>query len=237
MVTEQAVVLNSGGLNSAVVTAMALKEYAVKLLHVRYGHRSQTRETTLFEKQAEFLGVKEKLIVDMPHFAVIGGNARVSRKRQIEDATAIGEGTSNCYVPGLISSLLSAAFNWACVLGATKIFVGVSEDLGPPGPKTNSMYPDYSRDYIQLCNHLLGEASRGKPITVETPLIDMSRTEIVKLGNRLGTPFELTWSCLSSSTEPCGGCVGCATRNRGFLDAAIPDPVLMNQNRGRQPVA
>jgi 7-cyano-7-deazaguanine synthase len=231
MTMEKVIILSSGGLNSAVLTSMAVKEYAVKLLHVSYGHRAQVCETALFEKQVEFFDLKEKLLVEMPHFASIGGNARVNRKRQIEDALAIGEGTSNCYVPGLIGSLLSAAFNWAWVSGASKVFLGVSEDLGPPGPRTNSIYPDYSREYIQLWNHLYAEGGRGRNITIETPLIDMSRTEIVKLGNRLDTPFELTWSCLSSSSEPCGACVGCATRNRGFLDAAVPDPVLAAATR------
>jgi 7-cyano-7-deazaguanine synthase len=227
MAMEKAVILCSGGLNSAVLTSVASREYAVKLLHVRYGHRAQTKETALFEKLADFFNVQDRLAVDMPHFAAIGGNARVSRKRQIEDALALGEGTSNCYVPGLIAGLLSAAFDLAWVIGAPKIFLGVSEDLGPPAPRTNGIYPDYSREYIQLFGHLFAEASRGRQISIETPLIDMNRSDIVKLGNRLGTPFELTWSCLSSATEACGACVGCATRSRGFLDAAVPDPVLV----------
>ncbi|HVP12852.1 MAG TPA: 7-cyano-7-deazaguanine synthase [Phycisphaerae bacterium] len=227
MTMEKAVILCSGGLNSAVMTSVAAKEYALMLLHVRYGHRAQARETVLFEKQAEFFKAQERLVVDMPHFAAIGGNARVSRKRQVEDALALGEGTSNCYVPGFVAGLLSAAFNWAWVTGASKVFLGVSEDLGPPAPRTNRIYPDYSRAYIQLCGQLFTEAAPGKTIAIETPLIDMNRSDIIKLGNRVGTPFQLTWSCLSSPTEACGACVGCATRNRGFLDAAVPDPVLI----------
>jgi 7-cyano-7-deazaguanine synthase len=227
----KAIVLCSGGLNSAVATSISLKEYVVKLLHVRLDHRAQERETDLFEKQADYFEIQDRLIVDMPHFATIGGNGRVNRKRQIEDALAIGEGTSNCYIAGLISGLLSAAFAWASTTGVTKIVLGISEDLGPPGPRTSSIHPDYSREYIQLCTHQFGEVSREKPVSVETPLIDMSRTEIVKLGNRVNTPFELTWSCLSSGTEPCGACVGCATRNRGFLDAAVPDPILAEAAR------
>jgi 7-cyano-7-deazaguanine synthase len=226
MNSDKAVVLSSGGLNSAVLTSLAVKEHAVRLLHVRYGHRAQTQETALFEKQAAFFNLKDKLTLDLPHFAALGNSARVNRKKQIEDALAIGEGASNCWVPGLIGSLLNAAFGWASIVGAGKIFIGISEDLGPPGPRTRSIYPDYSRECVQLHNHLLAEMSRGKPIVIEAPLVDMSRTEIVKLGSRLNTPFELTWSCLSSGTQPCGGCVGCATRSRGFLDAAVPDPIL-----------
>jgi 7-cyano-7-deazaguanine synthase len=227
MAKEKAVVLCSGGLNSAVATSIGVRDFTVALLHVQLGHRTSAREAQLFEKQADFFSVRERLVVGMPHFAAIGGNARVSRKRQIEDALAIGEGESNCYMPGLISTLVSTAFTWAWTIGATKIILGVSENLGPPAPRTCEVYPDYSQAFLHLCNHLLGEVSRGRPVSIVTPLIDLTRTEIVRLGHRLGTPFDQTWSCLSLTNEPCGACLGCATRQRGFLDATIPDPILL----------
>lgn len=230
---EKAVILCSGGLNSAVVTSMALRDQlSVSLLHVRIGHRSAQKEAELFEQQADYFGVKERLAIDMPHFAAIGGNARVSRKRQIEDALAIGEGGSNCYMPGLIGALVHAAFSWAWTLGAGRILLGISENLGPPAPKTSEIYPDYSMDFLQLSNHLCVESSLNRRITLDSPVIDLTRTEIVKLGHRLGTPFNLTWSCLSSGSEPCGSCVGCATRARGFLEAAVPDPVVLEAAKG-----
>ena len=233
MTKDKAIVLASGGLNSAVVTSIAVKEnQSVALLHVRIGDRPAQKEDELFEKQADHFGVRERLTVELPHFAAIGGNARVSRKRQIEDALAIGEGIPNCHLPGLIGGLVSVGFAWAWNIGAGRILLGVSENLGPPAPKTSNIFPDYSQEFIQLCNHLYSEASPGRRITVESPVIDLTRTEIVKLGRRMETPFELTWSCLSSGSEPCGGCVGCATRIRGFLDAAIPDPIMLEAARG-----
>jgi 7-cyano-7-deazaguanine synthase len=235
MTKEKAVVLCSGGLNSAVVASIAVREHTVALLHVRFGHRAAQREAELFEKQVAFFEVRERLTVDMPHFATIGGSARVSRKRQIEDALALGEGPSNCYIAGLISALVSVGFGWAAAIGASKILLGVSEDLGPPGPKTSSIYPDYTQEFIQVCNHLLCEASPWKKVSVAAPVIDLERSEIVKIGHRLGTPFDLTWSCLSSGSEPCGACVGCATRNRGFLDAALPDPIMLTTEDRRIP--
>lgn len=226
MAKERVLVLCSGGLNSAVTATIASREHTLAMLHVQFGHRAAAKEAELFEQQVEFYSAAEKLVVELPHLAQIGGNGRISRKLQIEDARALGEGKSNGYIPGLIGTLLGVGFSWASVIGATKVYLGVSEDLGPPGPRTSGIYPDYSREYVELCKHAFEVASPAKPISIETPLIDLSRTEIVKLGNRLGTPFELTWSCISSNSEPCGGCVGCATRNRGFLDAAIPDPIL-----------
>lgn len=231
MANDKAIVLCSGGLNSAVTTAIAMQDCSVGLLHVRIGSRAQQREAECFEKLAGHFEPKGKLIVDMPHFVAIGGSARVSRRKTIEDALAIGEGPSNCYLPGMIGGLLHAAFTWAETAGARKIYLGISEDLGPPSPKTSKIYPDYARDCIQLYGHLFDTMTSGKPIQIETPLIDLNRMQIVKLGNRLAVPFESTWSCISSGTEACGGCVGCATRNRGFLDAALPDPLLMETAR------
>jgi 7-cyano-7-deazaguanine synthase len=226
MPSEKAVVLSSGGLNSAVLTSLARRDHEVALLHVRFGHRAAEREAELFEKQAAHFEIAHKLVIDMPHFAVIGGNARTSRKRQIEDALAIGEGEANTYVAGLVGAMISAAFSWAHTLAAAKVFIGISEDLGPPAPKTSLMYPDFSREYLQLCNHLFDVASPARPIALEAPLADLNRTDIVRLGHRLETPLELTWSCLSSGTQLCGACAGCATRARGFLSAGLPDPIF-----------
>ena len=227
MPSEKAVVLLSGGLNAAVATSLARADYLLAALHVRFGHRADQREAELFEKQADHFEIRERLVINMPHFTAIGVGARVSRKEQIEDALALEEGVSNCHTPGLIGSLIHAAFTWSRAIHATRIVLGISEDLGPPSRKTRVIYPDYSREFLQLCSLSFAAASPDRPVSIETPLIDMSRTEIIKLGHRLETPLELTWSCLSSGTQACGACLGCATRNRGFLDAAFPDPVYL----------
>jgi 7-cyano-7-deazaguanine synthase len=232
MAAEKAIVLVSGGLNSAVAAAMARQDHpALAMLHVRLGHRAQEKETALFEKLAAHYEVREQLVLDMPHFAEIGGNARVSRKMQLQDALAINGGPSHCYVRGMVGSLIMAAFAWAGRIDAKRIYIGVAENLGPPAPPTATLYPDFSRESVQLFNHLCATASPEQPVAVSAPLMDLGRAEIVKLGRRMGVPFELTWSCLSSGTAPCGACVGCATRSRGFLDASAPDPVMLEAQR------
>ncbi len=226
MSEEKAIVLCSGGLNSAVAAAVAKREFALAMLHVRFAHRAAEREAELFEKQAEHFSAKFRLLVDMPHFAQIGGNARVDRKLQLEDAMVAGDAQCPSHIPGLVMTLLGVASTWARTINASRIFLGVSENLGPPAPPTGGVYPDYSRDHIELCRQAMDIASPGLGLRLETPLIELSRTEIVKLGHRLKAPIEHTWSCLASGMEPCGRCMGCATRNRGFLDAALPDPIL-----------
>lgn len=226
MRTEKAVVLCSGGLNSAVVTSIARLEHEVCLLHARWGHRCEAKEADLFERFADSLGINERLMIDLPYFSAIGGSARVNKRRQVEDALAVNEGGTACYVPGLIPALLAAGFAHAASVQAAKVYIGVSENLGPPAPPTHRLFPDYSRDYLQLCNHLYSVATPERAIAIETPVIDLTRADIVRLGTRLETPFELTWSCLAGTPEPCGRCLGCATRSRGFLDASVPDPLL-----------
>lgn len=232
MAKSKAVILCSGGLNSAVVAAVAQPEYSLAFLHVRFGHRAADRESQFFERLVDYFDPTQHATIEMPHFSSMGGNARVSRKYALEDARAISEGKSNGYVPGLVSTMLSAAYTWANVIGAQKIMIGVSEDLGPPAPRTSTIYPDYAREHIELCNQAFAIASAGKPILVEAPLIDLQRSEIIKLGQRANTPFDLTWSCLSSNEEPCGACLGCATRSRGFVDAGLPDPLLVRETAG-----
>lgn len=227
MSKELAVLLSSGGLNSAVMTSIAADEYDLAMLHVRFAHRAEDLEAELFEKQADYFGAKERLVVELPHFGQIGGNGRVNHRLSIEIATTMGQGESNCHVPGLIGALAQVAFTWANQLRAEKVFLGVSENLGASGPRTDAVFPDYSRDFVLLCQHQYAVASPTRTITIETPLIDLNRTDIVRLGHRLNTPFEMTWSCIGSGEKPCGLCLGCVTRNRGFLDAAIPDPIML----------
>src|SRR5437868_3930310 len=165
------IVLNSGGLNSAVLAWMAAREGPVALLHAQLGHRASETEAELFAKQSHILDASDRLVIDLPHFAAMGGNGRVNRKRAIEDVLALGEGESACYIPGLIGTLLSAAITWAPAINATRIVVGVSEDLSPPGPKTAAVFPDYSRDFIQLFAQATAVAMPYRPIAIEAPLM------------------------------------------------------------------
>ncbi len=227
MAKERVIVLASGGLNSAVITSLAACDAELAMLHVRWGHRADEREFEYFGQVAERYDAKHRLVVELPHFTTIGGNARISRKRQIEDVLALTDGESNCYAPGLIGTLVNTAVTWAVTIQAQRIYLGVSENLGPPGPRTASVFPDYSRQNIQLLQHMLLTSLPNRKISLETPLLELKRSDIVRLGNRLKAPFEFSWSCLSSGAKPCGGCLGCATRNRGFLDAGVPDPLLL----------
>jgi len=235
----RSVVLLSGGLNSCVAAWVARQESELALLHIRYGHRAAQREEHAFERIAAELGVEHCLIVDLPHMLQMRPGARVNRREAIEDASSLEPKVANTFIPGLLPTMIGIAQTWASVLGAHTIVIGAAENLGPPGPPSETIHPDCRRRCYQLLDHLLELTSAGKSaIRLHTPVIDLSRSEIIRLGRRLGAPLHLTWSCYRGEEHPCGICYGCATRARGFAAAGMPDPLLRSSMPGRgQPAA
>jgi len=123
------------------------------------------------------------------------------------------------YVPFRNTHLLAMAVSWAEVLGATCVFIGaVQED--------SSGYPDCREEYYEAFNQLLRVGTRPETrLEVKTPLLHMSKEEIVREGLRLGAPFNLTWSCYTGQATACGRCESCRLRLKGFRGAGAPDPI------------
>ncbi len=225
---DTAVVMVSGGLNSLVLTGMAAREYTLALMHVSYGQRTQDRDLTCVRDICDRFKPAKKAAIALPHFQTVGGNARVDKKLTIEHASTLGNEAPSTYVPGLIPTLLGLAFHWASAIGARHILIGSSENDGPPCPRTSLLFPDHRRDLYHLYNQLIEiTAKRETGIQLQTPLIEMTREEVVRLGQHLSVPFELSWSCLSSGERPCGTCYGCVSRAQGFVGAAMPDPIMI----------
>lgn len=225
---DRAVILVSGGINSAVVAAVAREQYEPALLHVGWGHRTAEREAVCFERLAAALHIERTLVADLSCLAGFGGNARVSKRLPIDDANALGKGTPATFVLGLMPAMLSLAGAWAAAIGAKRILVGTGEDYGLPCPTLATLYPDHRHEFIQAFNLMLIHAKpQNRELAVEAPLIDLTRAEVIKLGNRLNVPWEKTWSCYRNTDVPCGRCLGCANRTHGFLRAGIADPLLL----------
>ena len=225
---DRAVVLLSGGINSAVATAVAREQYEPWLLHVAWGHRTAEREFAAFEQLAAALRIERTMLADLSCMATFGGNARVSKRQAIDDANALGKDTPATFALGLMPAMLSLAAAWAGSIGARRIIVGTGEDYGLPGPTLSALYPDYRHEFVQVFNLMLEYAKpANKELAVEAPLIDLSRPEVIKLGNRLNVPWEKTWSCYRNTDAPCNRCLGCANRSNGFLRANLPDPLLL----------
>ncbi len=225
---NKAVILASGGLNSTVAAAAAREQYEPALLHVAWGHRTAERELACFNQIAKSLNIEQTRIADLTCLATLGNNARVNRKIGVEDSHALGQETPATFALGLMPTLLSVAAAWAGGIGATRIIVGIRESHGLARPGVGTLYPDYRREFIQTFNLMLQYARpSNRELAVEAPLLELTRAEVVKLGNLMNVPFEQTWSCYTSNDEPCGRCLACTTRAAGFLKAVIPDPLLL----------
>ena len=222
---ETAVVLVSGGINSSVAAALTREQYEPALLHVAWGHRSADRELAAFEQIAADLRIEKTLVAELSCMAVFGGNARVSKRITIEDASTLGKTTPATFALGLLPSMLSLAAAWAGALNAKRVIVGLSEDHGVPGPAVSELYPDHRIEFLQAFNLML---SYAKPphveLLVDAPLIELDRAEVIRLGQRLNVPFGKTWSCYQNSDVPCNRCRPCTTRAAGFIRARVPDP-------------
>lgn len=227
---DRAVILVSGGLNSAVAAALAREQYEPAWLHVAWGHRAADRELAAFELIAAEAAVRKTIVAELSALAAFGGNSRVSKRLPVEDAVALGRETPATFAFGALPSMLSLAAAWAGSIGAKRIIVGVSENHGVPGPLISELYPDYRREFIQTFNLMLEYAKpAGRELLVEAPLIELTRAEVIRLGRQLKVPFEKTWSCYRANEKPCNRCLPCLSRATGFLRVGIPDPLLLQE--------
>ncbi|OEZ01800.1 MULTISPECIES: 7-cyano-7-deazaguanine synthase QueC [Stenotrophomonas] len=216
---KNAVVLLSGGMDSAAVVAMAREQgFAVHALSVRYGQR-HTSELDAAAAVAKALGVAAHKTVNVD-LRSIGGSALTD---DIDVPEAGGEGIPVTYVPARNTIMLSVALGWAEVLGANDIFCGVNA-------VDYSGYPDCRPEFISAFQTLANLATKagveGAGIQVHAPLQFLSKADIVREGVRLGVDFGLTVSCYNADATgaACGHCDACRLRAQGFADAGVPDP-------------
>jgi 7-cyano-7-deazaguanine synthase len=215
----RAVVLLSGGMDSAVCAALAVRDYETAALHMSYGQRTEARERLAFNRICDRLGIGKRLVLENRTLALIGGSALTDRQIDVPAAGAeIGSQIPITYVPFRNAHFIAAGVSWAEVLGATSIFIGaVAQD--------SSGYPDCRPEYYEAFNHVIQVGTREGNIQIATPLIGMRKAEIVKLGLELGAPFDLTWSCYSREDRACGACESCVLRLRAFAAAGASDPI------------
>jgi 7-cyano-7-deazaguanine synthase len=218
----KAVVLLSGGMDSCVTAAIARETFDVALLHASYGQRTEERERRAFEEIADFYSVREKLVARFDIFGQIGGSALTDERIAVPEsgaALAPNAGIPVTYVPFRNAHFLSAAVSWAEVIGATAIFIGAVEE-------DSSGYPDCRPAYYRAFETLIREGTRPETrIKIETPVIQLKKSEIVRKGIALSAPLGLSWSCYQSDDEACGTCDSCRLRLKAFAEAGAQDPI------------
>ncbi len=222
---KRAVVLLSGGLDSATVLAICQAEgYEAHALSFRYGQR-HAQEIAAAEKVAHSLGAKAHRIaeIDLRVFAAsaLTSDLAVPKARP---AAAMAQGIPVTYVPARNTIFLSYALAWAEVLKATDIFLGVNA-------VDYSGYPDCRPEFIRAFEHLANLATRagveGARFRIHAPLLELTKAGIIRRGLSLGVDYALTHSCYDPTSEglACGLCDSCQLRRKGFREAGLEDPI------------
>lgn len=217
---EKAVILVSGGLDSTTVLAMArAQDYDCYTLAFDYGQRHRS-ELAAAERVSMSGGARQHKVVKLD-LSTIGGSALTDNA--IDVPTEASSGIPVTYVPARNTVFLSIALGWAEVLGASHIFIGVNA-------VDYSGYPDCRPAYIEAFQTMANLATKagveGRTISIHTPLISLSKAEIIRQGLQLGVDYSQTVSCYQADEagHACGVCDSCRLRREGFVQAAVADP-------------
>ncbi|MCU1716785.1 7-cyano-7-deazaguanine synthase QueC [Pseudomonas sp. 5P_3.1_Bac2] len=220
MSSKKAVILLSGGLDSATVVAMAKDQgYACYSMSFDYGQRHRA-ELQAAERVAKQLGVVEHKVIGL-NLNGMGGSALTDSSIDVPESPT--EGIPVTYVPARNTVFLSLALGWAEVLGAQDIFIGVNA-------VDYSGYPDCRPEFVEAFERMANLATKagveGQGFRIQAPLQNMSKAQIVQAGVRLGVDYGLTVSCYQADEQgrACGKCDSCRLRAAGFAQAEVADP-------------
>jgi 7-cyano-7-deazaguanine synthase len=224
--TPLAVVCVSGGMDSCVTAALAARTHRLAFLHGDYGQRTEARERACFHRLADHFEAAFRLVADFPILGAIGGSSLTDRTIPVREGDPEKGHIPSSYVPFRNAHLLAAATSWGEVIGAEAVFVGaVAED--------SSGYPDCRPEFYRAYQQVVDLGTRPETrIRIVTPVIAMSKAEIVRQGQALGAPFEMTWSCYQAEDVACGDCESCRLRLKGFAEAGLADPLPYRGARG-----
>jgi len=209
-------------MDSAVTAALAGQTHDLALLHANYGQRTEARELSCYELLANHFGAPPhlRLVVDFTSLRQIGGSSLTDRSIEVRHGEPEEGVVPTSYVPFRNAHLLAAATSWAEVLGARAVFVGAVE-------ADSSGYPDCRPEFFAAFTEAIRLGTRSDTrISIETPVIAMSKAEIIGHGLALEVPFAHTWSCYEANDEACGECESCRLRLSAFERAGAKDPIL-----------
>ncbi len=222
---KKAVILLSGGLDSATVAAIAKAEgYALYALSFAYGQRHKI-ELEAAARVANHMGVVEHRTLSLESLGALGGSALTDAALAVPKDRGDMSDIPITYVPARNTLFLSYALAWAEVLGANNIFIGVNA-------LDYSGYPDCRPEYIEAFERMANLATKasaeGARLRIHTPLIRLTKAEIIQQGVRLGVDYGLTLSCYDPTPQgkPCGHCDSCILRAKGFAEAGVKDAAL-----------
>jgi 7-cyano-7-deazaguanine synthase len=217
---KTAVVLLSGGMDSSLCIAEAIEAgFTPATMHLNYGQKTETRELKSFHDISDYYGIEKRLVSDVSYLTQIGGSSLTDDAVDIEKADLDSKEIPSSYVPFRNGNILAIAAAWAEIIGAEALYIGAVE-------ADSCGYPDCRRSFFDAFEEAVNLGTKPETnLKIITPIINLSKAEIVKRGTGLKLPFELTWSCYSDSEKACGVCDSCALRLRGFSEAGVVDPL------------
>jgi 7-cyano-7-deazaguanine synthase len=219
----KAVIVLSGGLDSTTCMGIA-KEAGYDLYPITFHYEQRhEREVECARQIAEYYGVsKYHRVVNLSFFQQLGGSS-LTDKTQMVQISGVTDQIPNTYVPARNMIFLSLATAYAEVIGAKRIYVGVSAvDF--------SGYPDCRPEFIESMTQTINLATKvgvtsEEKLSIETPIIELSKADTIKIGVSLNVPYHLTTSCYLGGAAACGACDSCRLRMKGFQEAGVPDPI------------
>jgi 7-cyano-7-deazaguanine synthase len=216
---KKAVCILSGGMDSTLASYLAIQEgYELITVHFNYGQRTQDKELQAFRDISSALNVSNKYEIDLPFFSDIGASALTDNSIDVP-TTGIEAGVPITYVPFRNGIFLSIATAIAEKENATALFIGVVQE-------DSSGYPDCTDTFIDKMQSAMNQGTKeDTSLEIKTPLVHLSKAQIVKKSLELNVPLELTWSCYKNSSKACGVCDSCRLRLNGFAKANTQDKI------------
>ncbi len=216
----KAVCLISGGMDSATAAYLAKDQgYGIIGLHVTYGQRTEGKEKQCARTLARLLPASDLLEVDIGYLRLLGSSTLTDRSREVADYDPIREELPDTYVPFRNANLLSIATSTAEARGAEAVFIGVQA-------QDYSGYPDCRPAFLDAFQEVINRGTRDTTsITLNAPFVHMTKAEILRVGLKLGVPYEHTWSCYRNEGPACGRCGSCHFRTEAFRELGLRDPI------------
>ena len=217
--TKKAICILSGGMDSTLASYMAKNdEYEIIAVHFNYGQRTQDRELKAFRDICDDLKILEKYEIDIPFFTQIGASALTDKTIDVPTG-GIEAGVPITYVPFRNGIFLSITAAIAEKEGATAMYIGVVQE-------DSSGYPDCTDQFIQDITKAINQGTKEETkIEIITPLVHLTKAQIVEEAIKLNVPLQLTWSCYKEEEVACGVCDSCRLRLNGFKIAGVKDPI------------
>ena len=217
--TKKAICILSGGMDSTLASYMAKNDgYEIIAVHFNYGQRTQDRELKAFRDICDDLKILEKYEIDIPFFTQIGASALTDKTIDVP-TSGIEAGVPITYVPFRNGIFLSITAAIAEKEGATAMYIGVVQE-------DSSGYPDCTDEFITKMEKAINQGTKEETkIEIRTPLVHLSKAQIVQEAIKLNVPLEHTWSCYKEEKEACGVCDSCRLRLNGFKIAGVKDPI------------